>query len=140
MMREFQAENDRRQTSVENDSTMLLNADSNEMILPSTPNDQSAPSTPTRQRHLDQQLKTTNPMKMNTPERRVAADRNKFPIRTSKLPSDTLKVNYFAIIIIKTIIFIDDNIIFLNFRHRDVRTMLHMIQTPIITHELNRMM
>jgi len=94
-MKEFQAENERRRTSIENNSTMLLNANSNEIILQSTSNDQSTPSTPTKQFHLDQQIKTTtNQMKINTPEKRSTVDRNKLNIKTNRFPSDTLKVRY----------------------------------------------
>jgi hypothetical protein len=92
MMREFQAETDKRRTNAENHSPALLNAESNELIVPTALNDQSAPSTPTKQRHLEQQTKTT---KNNLQERRGIADRNKISTKTNKLPTDTLKVRRF---------------------------------------------
>ena len=134
MMREFQAENERRRTSVENNSTSLLNADSNEIILQSTSNEQSVPSTPIKQNHLDQQTKTTNPLKMNTLERRSTLERNKFNTKTNRLASDSLKVKYLDSI---------SNINHLHFRHRDVQIMLHRNQILphlIIMHEPNTMM
>lgn len=99
MMKEFQAENERRRNSIENNSSMLLNATNNDMILQSTINDQSTPSTPTKQNHIDQQIKTTNQMKINTPERRSNIDRNKLNIKTNRFTSDTLKVKYFLVIL-----------------------------------------
>ena len=96
MMREFQAENDKRRTN-ESHSPALLNAESNQLIVQSTSNDQSAPSTPTKQRHLEQQTKTTIPTKTNLQERRGIADRNKISTKTNKLPTDTLKVRSFSI-------------------------------------------
>jgi hypothetical protein len=98
MMREFQAENERRRTSIDTNASMLLNADSNEMILQSISNDQSAPSTPTKQRHVDQQIKTGITTKNNTSERRSNVDRNKFNTKTNRFASDNLKVRYFNII------------------------------------------
>jgi hypothetical protein len=90
MMREFQAENERRRTSVDTNASTLLDVESNEMILQSISNDQSVPSTPTRQRINDQQIKTTNQMK--TSERRSNFDRNRSNIKTNRYASDTLKV------------------------------------------------
>lgn len=95
MMREFQAENDKRQTNAESRSPVLLNAESNELIVQSTSTDQSAPSTPTKQRHLEQQTKTTISTKTNLQERRGIADRNKISTKTNKLPTDTHKVRFF---------------------------------------------
>ena len=130
MMREFQAENEKHRTTAENQSTGLLNADSNEMILPATTNDQSAPSTPTKQRHLDQQTKPTNPVKTNLQERRGMIDRNKTSTKTTKFPSDTLKVSWrFANNRRKSLFC---------FRHPDVRIMPRMSQMSIhriIIHE-----
>jgi hypothetical protein len=90
MMREFQAENERRRTSIDTNASTLLNVDSNEMILHSISNNESVPSTPTKQRLVDQQIKTTNQMK--TSERRSTSDRNKFHMKTTRYTSDTLKV------------------------------------------------
>lgn len=100
MMKEFQAENERRRTSLENNSSILLNASSNDMILQSTTNDQSIPSTPTKQNHLDQQLKTTNQMKINTSERRTNFDKNKFNTKTNRFTTDTSKVRINILILI----------------------------------------
>ncbi|CAF3357847.1 unnamed protein product [Rotaria sp. Silwood1] len=98
MMKEFQAENERRRTMSENNTTILLNASSNEIILQSMPNNQSQtplPSTPTKQNHVDHQMKTTsNQIKVNTPERRSNVDRNKLNIKTNRFTSDTLKTSY----------------------------------------------
>jgi hypothetical protein len=126
MMREFQAENERRRTSVENNPTILLNANRNEMILESTPNDRSASSTPTKQYYVDQQIKANQP-KVNTPERRSTLDRNKLNVKTNRFTSDTMKVRYFGIIwnINKNHLplFVNE---FLYYRHLDVQTMPHM--------------
>ena len=92
-MREFQAENERRRTSVDTNVSTLLDVESNDMILQSISNDQSVPSTPTKQRLNDQQIKTTNPMK--TSERRSNFDRNRYNVKTNRYPSDTQKVKYF---------------------------------------------
>jgi hypothetical protein len=78
MMREFQAENERRRSISESNIPALLNVNSNEMILQSISNDQ--PQTPTRQK------------KINTPERRSNFDRNKSNVKTN-----TLKVSLFLI-------------------------------------------
>lgn len=97
MMKEFQAENDRRQTITENNPTSLLNAGSNDIILQPTSND--SPSTPTKQFHLDHQGKTTsNQTKMNTPERRSNFDRNKLNIKTNKFTTDASKVSIIVLI------------------------------------------
>ncbi|CAF4210161.1 unnamed protein product [Rotaria sp. Silwood2] len=95
MMKEFQAENERRRTMSENNPTTLLNASSNEIILQSSSNDQSEtllPSTPTKQNHANHQIKpTSNQIKANTPERRSTADRTKLNVKTNRFTSDTLK-------------------------------------------------
>jgi hypothetical protein len=133
-MKEFQAENERRRTITEDNPSMLLNASSNEMILQS--NDQSIPSTPSSQYHSDQQLKTTNQMKVNTLERRSTFDRNKLNIKTHRFAYDTLKVRYFEFI--SNI----NQISYLYYRHLDVQTMLHMNQMllhRIIIYEVNNM-
>jgi hypothetical protein len=95
MMREFQAENERRRPSPENNHTTLLDTNTDEIISSSISNGQSQvslPSIPTKQQ-IDDQLKTTsNQIKLNSPERRLTIDRNKLNIKPNRLPYDTNKV------------------------------------------------
>ncbi|CAF1329604.1 unnamed protein product [Rotaria sordida] len=98
MMKEFQAENERRRTLSENNPSTLLNASSNDIILQSMSNDQSQTplsSTPTKQHDVDHQTKTTlNQIKVNNiSERRSTVDRNKLNIKTNRFTSDTLKTS-----------------------------------------------
>ena len=95
MMKEFQAENERRRTVSENNPA-TLNAISNEMLLESTSNDPSQvnKSSVARKEHsFDHQVITVpNQSKMNPFEQKSAIDRNKLTTKTNRLPSDTLKV------------------------------------------------
>jgi hypothetical protein len=101
MMREFQAENERRQTSPEYTHTTLIDLNTDEIISQSTSNDQlplSLPTTPTKQQQIDDQLKaTSNPIKMNSSERRSAIDRNKLTIKTNKFGYETNRVRLISI-------------------------------------------
>ncbi|CAF1569831.1 unnamed protein product [Rotaria magnacalcarata] len=97
MMKEFQAENERRRTNLENNPTMELNAASNDIILQSISNDESetvSHSTSSKQDYLDHQIKTTsNQTKSNTLERRATVDRNKLNFKTNRLTTDVLKTS-----------------------------------------------
>ena len=91
-MKEFQAENDRRQSIVDDKAKTMLDANSNEMIVgPSTPDDacrRSSPSIPSKQNHFDHQPKVNS----NTSDRRTPGERNRIPTKTPRLTSDTPKV------------------------------------------------
>lgn len=101
MMKEFQAENERRRSISENNPTVLLNANDNEIVLHTTSNDPSqisSPSTLTKQSNHDHQAKTTlNHIKTNTLERRVVLDRNRLNMKANRFTSDNLKVKYFKL-------------------------------------------
>jgi hypothetical protein len=124
MMREFQAEDDRRQTLTETNLTVLINATAIHTNLTATSHDQPTISCKPKQSSEND----LNPTKINknTPERRSIVDRTK----VNRLPSDTLKVrlcfiqNYFLIEFIH--------------RHQDVRQMTQIIVYLIFIYESNR--
>jgi len=95
MMREFQAENERRRPSPENNHTTLLDTNTDEIISSLISNGQSQlslPSIPTKQQIDDQSKTISNQIKINTPDRRLTIDRNKLNIKTNRFPYDTNKV------------------------------------------------
>ena len=102
MMKEFQAENERRQILSENNPTNLLNATSNEIVLQAATNVQSQitiSSTSTDEHHVDDQLKTvSNQTKIHTTERPPLVDRTKLYVKTNRYTSNTVKVNFFELI------------------------------------------
>jgi len=98
MMREFQAENDRQQTTIENNLTTLINATTDHVDVTLTSNDESI-LIPNKQQGLSDN--DSNQSKINiitTSESRTNGDKNKLNIKpTSRLTSDTLAVRFYLI-------------------------------------------
>jgi len=91
MMREFQAENDRYQTTIENNVT----TDNVDLTL--TSNDQSTLIL-NKQQGLSDNDSNQSKINMNTSESRNNGDKNKLNIKpTSRLTSDTLAVRFYLI-------------------------------------------
>lgn len=101
MMKEFQAENERRRTTSENNCITSLDTVNNEINSQSTSNDYSEKSLlsiPNKQNHTDYQTKaTTKQIKINITERRSNIDRHKLHFKSNKLASDTLQVEYYIL-------------------------------------------
>ncbi len=94
-MREFQAENDRHQTTIENNNlTTLINATTDNVDLTLTSNDQSTLIL-NKQQGLSDNDSNQSKINMNTSESRTNGDKNKLNIKpTSRLTSDTLAVRF----------------------------------------------
>jgi hypothetical protein len=94
MMREFQAENDRHQTTIENNLTALINATADHVNVTATANDQSS-STSTKQQETSDNHSNQMTINLNTTERRSVGDQNKLTSKTiNRLISDSFKVIY----------------------------------------------
>jgi hypothetical protein len=98
MMREFQAENDRHQTTIENNNlTTLINATTDNVDLTLTSNDQSTLIL-NKQQGLSDNDSNQSKININTSESRTNGDKNKLNIKsTSRLTSDTLAVKFYLI-------------------------------------------
>ena len=102
MMREFQAEDDRRQTIAETNLTTLINATANHTNLKSTSNDQSqipSSSVSNKQQVLSENDSKQSKINANTLDSQSFIDRNKLNIKIANrlTTSNTLKVRLFFI-------------------------------------------
>ncbi len=130
MMREFQAENDRHQTTIENNLTTLINATTDHVDLTVTSNDESI-LIPNKQQGLSDN--DSNQSKINiitTSESRTNGDKNKLNIKpASRLTSDILAVRFCLIF----------KFLYPSYsRHQDVQHMIYMVVYQIFMYESNK--
>ncbi len=133
MMREFQAENDRHQTTIENNLTTLINATTDQGNLTRISNDQSpipSISMINKQTVISNDNSNQSRISGNISELRTGVDKNKLNIKTpSRLTCDTPAVRFcFAYTFFNL----------LYSRHPDVQQMICMEVYPIFMYESSK--
>jgi hypothetical protein len=133
MMREFQAENDRHQTTIENNLTTLINATTDQGNLTKISNDQSpiqSISMINKQTVISNDNSNQSRISGNISELRTGVDKNKLNIKTpSRLTCDTPAVRF---------CFIYQFFNLLYSRHPDVQHMICMEVYPIFMYESSK--